>query len=76
MVLAFASATSTRSASQEKSVKESAAPAPKRDISGVWLYQGSGGQESTAPEKDMPPMTPWAKARFDTEARIRNESGA
>jgi hypothetical protein len=64
-VLAFAGP--ARSNAQEKGTKEAAAPAPKRDISGVWLYQGSGGQESTAPEKDFPPMTPWAKARFDAE---------
>jgi hypothetical protein len=64
-VLAFA--VSACSNAQEKSTKEAAAPAPKRDISGVWLYQGSGGQESTAPEKDFPPMTPWAKTRFDAE---------
>lgn len=64
-LLAFAA--SARSNAQEKSTKEAAAPAPKRDISGVWLYQGSGGQESTAPEKDFPPMTPWAKTRFDAE---------
>ena len=47
--------------------KTSAAPAPKRDLSGVWQYQGTGGAESFAAEKDMPPMTPWAKARFDEE---------
>jgi hypothetical protein len=51
---------------QEKSAKPGA-PAPKRDISGVWLYQGTGGSEGIAPEKDMPPMTPWAKAKFDAE---------
>ena len=53
---------------QEKSAtRQTAAPAPKRDISGVWLYQGGGGSEGIAPEKDMPPMTPWAKARYDAE---------
>lgn len=52
---------------QEKPTRETAAPAPKQDISGVWLYQGSGGSEGIAPEKDMPSMTPWAKARFDAE---------
>jgi hypothetical protein len=68
-VLAFSFATSARSAPQAKGATETAAPAhaPKRDMSGVWLYQGSGGAESTAPEKDMPPMTPWAQARFATE---------
>jgi len=67
ILLAFTFATYARSAPQEKAAKETAAPAPKRDISGVWQYQGGGGAESTAPEKDMPPMTPWAQARFDTE---------
>jgi hypothetical protein len=43
------------------------ASAPKRDLSGVWQYQGTGGSDSTAPEKDMPPMTPWAQAKFDAE---------
>lgn len=65
--VALAFATSARSAAQEKIAKQAPAPAPKRDISGVWLYQGSGGQEATAPEKDMPPMTPWAQAKFAAE---------
>ena len=65
--VALAFATSARSAAQEKTAKQAPAPAPKRDISGVWLYQGSGGQEATAPEKDMPPMTPWAQAKFAAE---------
>src|SRR5260370_16801247 len=67
VVLASVFATSARSAPKDKNTKEAQAPAPKREISGVWLYQGSGGQESTAPEKDMPPMTPWAQARFAAE---------
>ena len=67
VMLAIACAISSPTRGQEKTAKDAAAPAPKRDISGVWLYQGSGGAESTAPEKDMPPMTPWAQARFDPE---------
>jgi hypothetical protein len=51
----------------QQSAPSKAAPAPKRDLSGVWQYQGSGGAEGIAPEKDMPPMTAWAKARFDLE---------
>lgn len=51
---------------QEKT-KAEAAPAPKRDLTGVWQLQSSGGAESLAPEKDMPPMTSWAKARFEAE---------
>ena len=67
VVLACALALLTQANAQEKTGKDTAASAPKRDLSGVWLYQGSGGSEGTAPEKDMPPMTPWAKARFETE---------
>ena len=52
---------------QASAVKSTPAPAPKRDLSGVWQFQGGGGAEGLAPEKDMPPMTPWAKARYDTE---------
>jgi hypothetical protein len=67
LVMAVAFTASARSSAQEKTSKETPAPAAKRDISGVWLYQGSGGQEATAPERDMPPMTPWAQARFAAE---------
>ncbi len=66
-VLAFAPAALAQAGQQQATAKASAAPAPKRDLSGVWQYQGSGGAESLVPEKDMPPMTPWAKARFDQE---------
>ena len=54
-----------RAQSGAQTTKESPRPAPKRDISGVWQYQGSGGAESIAPEKNIPPMTPWAQARYD-----------
>ena len=66
-MLAFASGISAQSGKQEETARTNRGPTPKRDLSGVWLYQGSGGAESTAPEKDMPPMTPWAQARFATE---------
>ena len=58
-----------RDAQQQGAVKPNTqeAPAPKRDLTGVWQYQGSGGAESLAAEKDMPPMTPWAQAKFDAE---------
>ena len=42
-------------------------PAPKRDLSGLWHYEGTGASEPIAPESMIPPMTPWAQARFDTE---------
>jgi len=66
-MLTFASGISAQSGKQEETARTSRGPAPKRDLSGVWLYQGSGGAESTAPEKDMPPMTLWAQPRFATE---------
>jgi hypothetical protein len=43
------------------------APAPKRDLSGVWQLQGDGSAQPIAPDAAMPPMTPWAKAKFDAE---------
>lgn len=67
VLLVLTSAASTITIAQEKGTNGAAAPAPRRDISGVWLYQGGGGQEGIAPDKDMPPMTPWARARFDAE---------
>ena len=61
------SALRAQTSQQTASAKSAAAPAPKRDLTGVWQYQGFGGAEGTAPEKNMPPMTPWAKAKFDLE---------
>src|SRR4029077_14246018 len=52
---------------QQAASKSATSPAPKRDLTGVWQYQGSGGADSMTDDKDMPPMTPWAKARFDAE---------
>ena len=45
----------------------SPAPAPKRDLSGLWHYEGTGASEPIAPDNLIPPMTPWAQARFDAE---------
>jgi hypothetical protein len=56
----FAQETAQRSAS-----KTAATPVTKHDLTGVWQLQGTGGAESPAPEENMPPMTPWAKVRFD-----------
>src|SRR5260370_38939982 len=63
VVLASVFATSARSAPQDKNTKEAQAPAPKREITGVWLYQGSAGEQKTAPEKDIAPITPSPQAR-------------
>ena len=65
-ILAFSFA-ALPGAAQRPAEAKAPAPAPKRDLSGVWQLQGYGGAESPAPEKDMPPMTPWAQARFDAE---------
>jgi hypothetical protein len=52
---------------QQATPKAARAPAPKRDISGLWHYEGTGGSEPIAPDNLIPPMTPWAKARYDEE---------
>jgi hypothetical protein len=67
VALVFATAVHAQSAPQQPAAKTASSPAPKRDLTGVWQYQGSGGADSMTADKDMPPMTPWAKARFDAE---------
>jgi hypothetical protein len=52
---------------QQSTPKTAPAPAPKRDLSGVWHYEGNGGSEPIAPDNLIPPMTPWAQARYDAE---------
>jgi hypothetical protein len=45
-------------------------PAPKRDLSGVWGMQPAhetSEDDKQSPGGAIPPMTPWAKARFDLE---------
>ena len=66
-VLTFSAAAFAQASPQQATAKSSAAPAPKHDISGVWLVEGNVGAAPIAPDKDIPPMTPWAKARFDAE---------
>ena len=39
----------------------------RRDLSGVWHYQGTGASEPVAPDDLIPRMTSWAQARFDAE---------
>jgi hypothetical protein len=65
--LTFSTVARAQAGQQQAMSKAPAAPAPAHDLSGVWQYQGSGGADAIMPDKDMPPMTPWAKARFDTE---------
>jgi hypothetical protein len=54
-------------ATQQPIPKPAPAPALKRDLSGLWHYEGTGASEPIAPDNLIPPMTPWAKARFDAE---------
>ena len=63
----FSSAAFAQAGQQQSPAKTAPAPAPKRDLTGVWQYQGAGGAEGFAAEKDIPPMTPWTKAKFDEE---------
>jgi len=65
--LALSTFAGVQAAPQQAASKSAPSPAPKRDLTGVWQYQGSGGADSMTADKDMPPMTPWAKAKFDTE---------
>ncbi|HEX3370968.1 MAG TPA: hypothetical protein VHS08_00535, partial [Candidatus Acidoferrales bacterium] len=39
----------------------------KRDLSGLWHYASTGASEPVAPDNLIPPMTPWAKVKFDAE---------
>ena len=55
-------------AQQSTSAKNDAvAPADPHDLSGMWeFFNGVPGQGIYAtPSKDHPPMTPWAKAKYD-----------
>ena len=54
-------------AQQQTTPKTSRPPVPKRDLSGLWHYQSTGASEPVAPDNLIPPMTPWAQARFDAE---------
>lgn len=56
-----------QSGQPQAAAKSTPARAPKRNLSGIWQYQGNGSAENLTSEADMPPMTPWAKALFDKE---------
>src|SRR5579864_1269692 len=51
LMLSFFAAAFAQAGQQQATTKSSAAPAPKRDLSGVWQYQGAGGAESFATKK-------------------------
>jgi hypothetical protein len=63
----LASSAPARAQNPPAPVAAKPAPAPKRDLTGVWQLRGDGSQQPIAPDADMPPMTPWAKAKFDAE---------
>src|ERR1700692_2922326 len=43
-------------AGQRPIPKAAPAPAPKRDLSGLWHYEGTGASEPIAPHTLIPPM--------------------
>jgi hypothetical protein len=65
LVLSFAAL--PIAAQQQAMPKTLPSHAPKRDLSGLWHYEGTGASEPIAPDNLIPPMTPWAQARFDAE---------
>jgi len=67
MLIALSFAALPVAAQQQLTPKAAPAPAPKRDLSGVWHYEGNGGSEPIAPDNLIPPMTPWAQAKYDEE---------
>jgi hypothetical protein len=45
-------------------------PAPRRDLSGVWGMQAAretSEDDKQSPGGDIPPLTAWAKARYDLQ---------
>src|ERR1700744_5524869 len=45
-------------------------PAPRRDLSGVWALQTTNEvapDDKQSPGGEIPPITAWAKARYDAE---------
>lgn len=78
-VLAMAACSFAQSQAAQAVSKSSVAtaPAPKRDLTGVWQLQGGdGGAQPIADDKDMPPMTPWAKAKYDAQKPGYGRRGA
>jgi hypothetical protein len=65
VLVGFSAALHSQSTPQQSTSKP--APAPKRDLSGVWQLEGDIGAQAIAPDADIPPMTPWGKVRFDAE---------
>ena len=52
------------------SIARAQAPAPTHDLSGVWAMQAGrepSEDDKQSPGGSIPPMTPWAQARYDLE---------
>src|SRR5436853_7368286 len=67
-------ATSISAQAPASSAATSAAPAPARDLTGVWMIRNPAGMRGYAGAtftKDEPEMTPWALARYK-EAKNSN----
>lgn len=67
MALPFAAAAQMPSQRSESPKSASSTPADPHDLSGMWeFFNGVPGQGIYAtPSKEHPPMTPWAKAKYD-----------
>ena len=65
--LTFSDVARAQAVPQQAASKTASLPAPIHDLTGVWQVEGDIGAQPIAPDKDIPPMTPWAKARFDAE---------
>jgi hypothetical protein len=58
----FASAQTGQQAAAGKTATAKAQPFDPHDLSGVWWRRGKSG--STLSRNDVPPMTPWAQAKY------------
>jgi len=63
-------------APQQNAAKSAPAADAKNNLSGVWQLQGDGSAQPIAADEDMPPMTPWGKARFNEQKPGYGKRGA
>jgi hypothetical protein len=67
VVLALSSVTLAQTAGPSGTT---VAPAPARDLTGVWAFFGNKNvnpDDAQSPGGTVPPMTPWAQAKYDAE---------
>ena len=67
VAIALSSAALPAVSQQQARPKAAPVPAPKHDMSGLWHYEGTGASEPIAPDNLIPPMTPWAQAKYGQE---------